>query len=584
MKLAVGFAKRKPRYRRTEKFRRQSLLLAKSYEGLPPPPDQLQQVVDHAVASQGRMKARQGRLAEGEADVRRALLSRLKATGKYNLQTMNYVGALANLLVEQGRLAEAERLTRTRIEIHEALGVPQGTQSYAGSFSRLASILNLQGRWNEAAEVYAELDAATRSWPAARREGLTLNISQIATLYNTNNLEAGLAAAERLLARNRSRFGEQHVDTALARGMLAIGLAAPVATARRCASSSSPSPCSCRPHAKPTATMPPRPPRASSAPRSSSKPTSRSWRGRARPRRGRPRPRRAFRWPTSIRGSSVQKALAAASARAVAKNPALAELARKAQDLEKQVAAQLGVLNNVLALPPDQRDDKALEALQADIDKLRAARDSAKRDLAGKFRDYANLVDPQSPTIADIRAVLKPERGVPLVLLRAPGELRVGGAQGRRAGVCRPSPHGGRARGQVKHTARGAGARGGDGRGDPAVRPGARARALSRPAAAGGGGLALGQEPDRGHQRRPGSASAFGLADGRVSRASSNPSWSFDGYRQVAWLARTHAVSQVPSAAALRTLQAAAAGLGQARKAHRLRRSLLQPRASRPAE
>src|SRR5262249_36520798 len=29
----------------------------------------------------------------------------------------------------------------------------------------------------------------------------------------------------------------------------------------------------------------------------------------------------------------------------------------------------------------------------------------------------------------------------------------------------------------------------------------------------------------------------------------------FDGYRQVAWLARTHAVSQIPSAAALRTLR-----------------------------
>ena len=211
-------------YQRTEKFRRQALLLMKSYEGLPPPPDQLQQVVDHAVASQGRMKARQGRLAEGEADVRRALLSRLKATGKYNLQTMSYVGTLANLLVEQGRLAEAGRLTRTRVEIYEALGVPQGTQGYAGSLNRLASILNLQGRWTEAAEVYAELDEATRTWPAARKEGLVLNISQIATLYNTNNLEAGLAAAERLLARNRSRFGEQHVDTALARGMLAIGL------------------------------------------------------------------------------------------------------------------------------------------------------------------------------------------------------------------------------------------------------------------------------------------------------------------------------------------------------------------------
>ena len=80
-----------------------------------------------------------------------------------------------------------------------------------------ASILNLAGRWREAANVY-DSEEAIASWAAARKEGLVY-ISQIATLYdyNTNNLEAGLAAAERLLARNRSRFGEQHVDTALAR-------------------------------------------------------------------------------------------------------------------------------------------------------------------------------------------------------------------------------------------------------------------------------------------------------------------------------------------------------------------------------
>ena len=77
-------------------------------EGIPPPIDQLRQIIDLMTAKVGRMKAKQGRIAEGEADVRRALLNRLKATGKYNLQTSEYVGMLANMLVEQGRFAEAE--------------------------------------------------------------------------------------------------------------------------------------------------------------------------------------------------------------------------------------------------------------------------------------------------------------------------------------------------------------------------------------------------------------------------------------------------------------------------------------------
>ena len=50
----------------------------------PPPETQLLQAADLMVLGQARMKARQGRLAEAEADARRALLARLKDQGKYN--------------------------------------------------------------------------------------------------------------------------------------------------------------------------------------------------------------------------------------------------------------------------------------------------------------------------------------------------------------------------------------------------------------------------------------------------------------------------------------------------------------------
>ncbi|NEV77893.1 hypothetical protein DYI24_12680, partial [Rhodopseudomonas sp. BR0C11] len=50
----------------------------------PPSESQLLQAVDLTIISQARTKARQGRLAEAETDARRALLSRLKDTGKYN--------------------------------------------------------------------------------------------------------------------------------------------------------------------------------------------------------------------------------------------------------------------------------------------------------------------------------------------------------------------------------------------------------------------------------------------------------------------------------------------------------------------
>ena len=56
-----------------------------------------------------RIKSRMGRIAEAETDARRALLNRLKATGKYNPQTATYIGMLGTLLIEQGRYNEARQ-------------------------------------------------------------------------------------------------------------------------------------------------------------------------------------------------------------------------------------------------------------------------------------------------------------------------------------------------------------------------------------------------------------------------------------------------------------------------------------------
>lgn len=206
-------------------MRREALALAHTQSaGLRTPANQLQAAIDEVVALKGRMKARQGKIAEGEADVRRSLLSRLKAAGKYNVGSINTVGQLANLLIEQGRFAEAEKLTRVQIDAQKALGMSEDSQAYANSLNQLASILNLLGRSNDAAKIYAELEIATRGWEPARQEALQISSDHIVTLYNTSNIEAGIAAAGRLLARHKERYGERHVDTALSRGLLGMGL------------------------------------------------------------------------------------------------------------------------------------------------------------------------------------------------------------------------------------------------------------------------------------------------------------------------------------------------------------------------
>jgi hypothetical protein len=82
----------------------------------------------------------------------------------------------------------------------------------------------------------------------------------------------------------------------------------------------------------------------------------------------------AFRTANSARGQTVQRALAASSARATADNPELAEIARREQDARKQIATFYAVLADALGKPTDQQIPEAIKSLRGTIDQLRGAR------------------------------------------------------------------------------------------------------------------------------------------------------------------------------------------------------------------
>src|SRR5262249_6548845 len=223
------------------------------------------------------------------------------------------------------------------------------------------------------------------------------------TLYNTNNLAAGLAAAEHLVGLQKARFGGQHLETALARGMLAIGLARSGRDLEALSAYEQAIPVLLSGFRETDTddaieTAAAREQRLGVVLEAYIALLSHSETAGA--------AAESFRLADLLRGRSVQRALAASSARAAAGDPALASLVRKAQDLEKQVTAELNVLNNALKLPSDQRDDRVVKALAAEIDTLRAARDAAKRDVASRFPRFAALADPQPPNLAEMQALI----------------------------------------------------------------------------------------------------------------------------------------------------------------------------------
>jgi CHAT domain-containing protein len=402
-------------YRRAEAFERAAVKDLPRYDPPVPPREQLLAAADGYLLSAARNEMKQGKLSAAEADARRALLGILRLQGKYTPTTPNYIVGLAGILVEQGRYKEAEQLGRSALEVQRTIGIADEAPLSASILSSLGNILVLQRKMKEASEIYVQLDKAMAQWPPQQREVFELNGSRIAALYASGQVEAGVTAASALVKQQTSRTGANSFDTAAARGTLAIGYARAGrdADAIREFKSAIPILMGPRDNAEdddPTvvAARSARLQRivesyigvlARSAANSSAAKPSTGSNGVA---------VETFGLADAIRGRAVQKALADSSARMVAKDPALAELVRNEQNLGKQISATLGTLNNLLASPSDQRDEQTVRATSAAIDKLRADRKAAQQDIKRRFPSYADLVDPKPPSVDDIKNALRP--------------------------------------------------------------------------------------------------------------------------------------------------------------------------------
>ena len=552
------FAQAENSYRLAEQRRRASIKGVLATAKNPPPEWQILESADRMVVDVARMEAKQGRLAEAEVDARRALLAALKDQGKYNPTTPFFIGGLATILIEQGRYPEAEQLIGQALDINRVVGVADDSTTIVRQLSMLATIFNLQNKRKQAAQIYAQIDKVTANWDPKMREALDLNGSRINSLYAAGQFDRGVAVAKALIMRETTQFGEKSYDAANARASLAIGYM----RLNRDADAAQ----------EFQAALPILIAGASGASDDDDSATAALRSGRLQnyvenyivllTRMGAADDSAAvqsFALADAIRGHSVQQALAASSARARIKDPALAELVRQEQDLSKQVNAQLGTLNNALALPAGQRDENGVKALGVAIANLRSERDKLRADIAKRFPNYANLIAPKAPSVDEIKAVLRPD------------EAFLSFYFGRDASFVWAVPKAGKvAFAAIPITAD-----------DIATKIHELRRALDPDAEtigeippfdlAGAYDLySLLLKPVEAGWKQAKSLivvtnGALGLLP--LSLLPTAPvveekdgGLLFSGYRNVPWLARTHAVSLVPSAAALRTLRQLPAG------------------------
>ena len=360
-------------------------------------------VIDATRGYFARTLASLDRFAEAEVESRKVLLGALKRTGKYSPAVGIALRDFVPILNASGRFAEAAILARTTLEIYQRMGADDESFLAFRLRNQIAHALAAQDQWKKAYEEFKRIEVSSGKNSESFKRFLGDSATRALIYLKAGDPHEAIDVAQRVAARNLSRKGPKHYETAEARGVLAMVLAASGDTdsARKAFAQALPN-------------LMQRSRRSNSE--HSSK-AARDWRVRhileayidllsksADP----ASVEESFRISQAARGQSVQRALSASSARASVKDLDLADLVRREQDALKQIGALNGLLANAVSVPTDQQNSVALADLRKRIDVLRRARAALAQEIEKRFPDYAALMNPKPATVPQAQKALRP--------------------------------------------------------------------------------------------------------------------------------------------------------------------------------
>jgi CHAT domain-containing protein len=352
---------------------------------------------------------RQNRLVEAEIFARDTLLSFLERRGKLNHVTALLAGQLAQVVDAQGRHEEARVLVMAALDIFGAVGVPVDTPLLGATRYRLGEILVSLEQWPEAAGLFDKLQHDFATHRAATFDRWSRNSIDVPFAYLMSkriDVAARMTTADYAAA--RQRLGDDHPVTALKGTMLAMVMAEQGRQAEALD------------HYQ----------RSLPALLESSERTPASEkrlrfmmeayiellldiRGSDLERKANiDAVHEAFRVSDMARSRSVETAMAASGVRAAAGNDELATLIRLEQDLDNRLKAVLQALANAAALPTAEQDSDAIAGLRERVKKVQTDQRKLQIDIAGRFPEYADLVRPERTTVERARKALRSNEAV----------------------------------------------------------------------------------------------------------------------------------------------------------------------------
>ncbi len=347
-----------------------------------------------------RMLMDLGRVQDAERVVREPLLWALERTGKYSPHAVRGAAAYAGVLMAQGRFVEAEKLALASIEMAQGIGAPPESLFMRDAQRALARALMAQGKAAEADVQFEKTPLAADSFVESPRA--------VAAILNGRS-EAVMEALRVQAERSVANVGDANPLSGEARALYAMALGSrPDAASKAQATSLF------------RAAMP-----AILKARQQSGVAEDAMRSNLRQAMlgsylqllaiqasggDQAAVAESFALADWLRGSGTQAAVAASAARAATGDAALAQVVRREQDMRTELIALHRSMLRLSSLSPEQLkasgEDPA--ALRIRIDALTREHGGLFADLSKRFPKYANLIDPQPPTLAEAQRSLKP--------------------------------------------------------------------------------------------------------------------------------------------------------------------------------
>lgn len=348
----------------------------------------------------------QGKLAEAEVFARRTLQHALERVGRASTSAGMGLSLLSHTMVEQGRDREAIRLAEEALKSYQLAGVAPESLSFANARRALASAFVAQGRYAEADRAFREMREGLRKDPQLLQKVGAGDLDWILAMLRTGQQAEAERMAKAMLDHSIEHYGDKAARTTLRRAYYAMALAARGERTQALALFAR-----AVPELLDQA-------RAEAEGENGSVKRSRQLvsvleaylrlLAEVGSQPGLDAAAEAFRVADIARGSAVQRALTSSAARANLGDPKLAELARREQDAQRRIKALSELLTQLLAAPPEQQLPKIQADMQRDIARLREERAALKREIAERFPDYAELVDPKPASLAEAKKSLRP--------------------------------------------------------------------------------------------------------------------------------------------------------------------------------